>query len=80
MTSLRCTDYILKVSITKEEKLTFNKAKSLIEKAGRMIQQNKLTSVIVEVDNKSSINKSALTFFNRVLCNNSNFPVAIISL
>ncbi len=78
MTSLRCSDFILKVSISKEEKITINKTKSLIGKARRMIKQNRLTSVILDVDNKACINKSALIYFNRVLCYSNSFPVIII--
>ena len=79
MTTLRYSETVLKIFISKEEKITFNKAKYMIKKSRRMIQQNKATPVIIELEDSPRIDKSTLTFFNRVLCNNSSFPVAIIN-
>jgi hypothetical protein len=75
----RTNDYELSVSFSKNEKLTFNKVKVLIGKAQRMIKQNGLTSVIIEINSNTRIHKSAQEFFNRVLCKNSDFPVAILN-
>ena len=79
MTTLRYSETVLKVFISKEERITFKNAKNIIKKARRIIQQNSATSVLVEFENKPKIDKSALAFFNRVLCINSNFPDAIIN-
>ncbi len=79
MISLRSKDYVLKVSISKEEKITITKAKNLIRKARRMTQQNRLTSIIVVIDNSRKIDENVLSFYNKVLCNSSDFPVAMIN-
>ena len=60
----------------KNEKINFNAAKMLIRRSRRMIQQNKLTFVIIDLDSKSRIHKGVLEFIDRVLYNN-NFPVLI---
>ncbi len=78
MTSLRCNNFEVRVFISKNEKITVDKAKELIVKARRMIAQNKANSVIIEFENTPRVNRSASEFFNRVLCIDSNFPVAII--
>mgnify|MGYP001476961582 CR=1 FL=1 len=79
MTRFRCSETILNVFISNEEKITLNKAKGIIRKSRRMIRQNEATAIIVEFKDSHKIDKSALTFFNRVICYNSNFPVAIIN-
>ena len=79
MTTLSYSDTILNVLISKGEKITLVKAKRMIRKGGRIIQQNRATSVIVQFDVASRIDEDALAFFNRVLCYNSSFPVAIIN-
>ncbi len=78
MTSLRCNDFVVKVFISKNEKITIDKTKGLILKARRMIAQNNASSVLIEFENTPRINKSAFKFFNRVLCIDSSFPVVII--
>ena len=80
MVNLTCTERNLNVSITKGEKITYDKAKKIIIKGRRIIEQNKVISAVIELEDNSSINKSALDLFNRVLCNNNDFPVTIIGL
>ncbi len=79
MISLSRRDSIIKVIISTDERITLSKANSLIRKSKRMIQQNNATSVIIELEKSSVIHNSAVIFFNRVVCKNSNFPIAIIN-
>ena len=78
MTSLKTNDKGLNIIISNEKNINFDNAKYLIRKAKRIIQQNKARAVIIEIDHKSRVDKSALEFFNRVLCYSNSFPVVII--
>jgi hypothetical protein len=44
-----------------------------------MTQQNRSTAIIIVIDNTRGIDKNVLAFYNRVLCNSSDFPVAMIN-
>tara|TARA_B100000809_G_scaffold241084_1_gene263975 strand:- start:6114 stop:6356 length:243 start_codon:yes stop_codon:yes gene_type:complete len=79
MIQLSFSEPIMKVIISKEERITFDIAKSIIRKSRRIIQQNKAKSVIVELEDTLGVNQSALTFFKRVLCYNNDFPVTIVN-
>ena len=79
MTSLKCTESILNIYISNGEKISFNNVKIIVRKSRRMIQQNKATSVILELEGAPRINKNVLEYFKRVLCYNNSFPVAIIN-
>ncbi len=78
MVNLVSGDNKLRVFITKNERIKLSVAKQLIRKSKRMIQQNSLAEVVIDLDNNPRIDKSALDFVNRVLCKN-NFPIAIIN-
>ena len=79
MTKLIINGYIVNVFISKNERINIGTLKLLLGKGRRMIQQNNATSVLIQLENASRIDKDALAFFNRVLCYNSSFPVAIIN-
>ncbi|PCI99178.1 MAG: hypothetical protein COB15_04460 [Flavobacteriales bacterium] len=76
MINLTCKENKLNISISANETINYSAAKKLIRKARRMIQQNKLTFVIIDLDSNSRIHKGVLEFIDRVLYNN-NFPVLI---
>jgi len=76
MINLISEDTKLRVFTSKNERIKLNVAKQLIRKSKRMINQNSLSEVVI--DNNPRIDKSALDFVNRVLCEN-NFPIAIIN-
>jgi len=78
MINLVSEDTKLRVFISKNERIKLNVAKQLIRKSKRMINQNSLSEVVIDMDNNPRIDKSALDFVNRVLCEN-NFPIAIIN-
>ena len=77
MVDLKCKENKLNISISKNERINFNAAKTLIRKSRRMIQQNELTFVIINLGSDSRIEKRVLEFQDRALCKNS-FPVLII--
>ena len=79
MTRLLCNDNVLSVFISKNEKINIDSLKLLMGKGRRMIQQNNATSLVVQLEYTSKVNKDTLAFFNRVLCYSSNFPVIIIN-
>ncbi len=79
MTRLLCEEYELRVFISKKEKINIGTLKLLMGKARRMIQQNNATSVLIQLENASRVDNDALAFFNRVICYNRSFPVAIIN-
>jgi len=78
MINLICTDYTLRILISKNENITIDDGKRLISKAIRMVRQNKATSVIVEIKT-IRIDKSASDLFNKFSCNTFNFPVILIN-
>ena len=51
---------------------------NLIRKGRRVVQQNEARAILIEVDNRASIDKSALDLLNRVLCYTNDFPVIMI--
>ena len=71
MINIMCRDELLKVSISKE-KITLKRSKTLIGKGVRMIQQNSVKSILIEYDQFSILDKNAMAFFNKILCNNSS--------
>ena len=77
MTSLRINKDILEITIS-NEKISFVNSKNMIRKARRMIKQNSSTTVIIEIDKTSSVNKSALGFYNKVLNYSNDFHIVLI--
>ncbi len=69
---------MLKVIISKNEKVDFEDAKRIINKGRRMIKQNKLNAIVVEIDSSSRVDKSAVDLFEKVLCYSDDFPVIMI--
>jgi hypothetical protein len=81
MISLRCSrDNKLSVIISKSEKINLKKAKKTIRTGKRMIRQNQIKTVTVEIKNYSWIDKSALEFFNRILSRSHDSPAIMMDL
>jgi len=78
MTRISISDNTLRVLISKNERINFNKAKKIIRQGKRMILQNEANSIIVEIDNTSRVNSEALKFFERTLRNSKDFPIIVI--
>ena len=56
----------MKVTISKGEKITFERAKGLVEKSERMIRQNNSRSLIVEIDKVADVDVSAIELFSNI--------------
>ncbi|PCJ01503.1 MAG: hypothetical protein COB15_00870 [Flavobacteriales bacterium] len=72
-------EQLLIVSVSKEERINSYNIKKLIGKSKRMIEQNNITAVIIEIENNCRIDKYASTFFNKALNHSTVFPIVIIS-
>ena len=75
---LSTKERLLKVSVSKEGEINSNNIKNLIGKSKRMIQQNSITAVIIEIENNCRVDYYASTFFNRTLHHSGDFPIVII--
>ena len=64
MINLTCKENKLNISISANETINYSAAKKLIRKARRMIQQNKLNFVIIDLDSNSRIHKGVLEFID----------------
>ena len=71
-------DNVLRVSSSSYEKVNIIKAKHLLKKAGRMINQGDTSSIIIELDHRTRVDKSALNLIERCI-ENIKFPLVIIS-
>ena len=75
MTSLKCSEGKLRIFISKKERVTLDNAKSIIQKAFRIMDQNEAKSAVFE--NEGIIERSALNLLNDTFFNKPGYSMEL---
>jgi len=79
MISIGVAKNVLKIQISKGENLDVALANNLIRKGNRLVVQNRVTSVILEIENSSYHDDNALILLESTFKESYGFPVEINS-
>ncbi len=77
MISYRHNNNALNVLVSQDEKINITKVKHLIKKGRRVIQQNNVNTLTIELKKVNKINTNAFTLFNKAVTCSTNFPITI---
>jgi hypothetical protein len=70
---------ILKVEVSRSRNLRIEDVKFLIRKGAQIKKHNIINLLVIDIDKKTKINKSALKLLNQVVYKSAEIPIAIIS-
>jgi hypothetical protein len=67
----------LQAKVLGNEKIDLRRAKYLIKKGRKMLRTNGATSISIDIDSKTKIDKYAMIFVNKVLKTYNTYPLVI---